>query len=463
MVYWVGFCLAMASPSSIWANSEVSPNDFAYSIPIEVGSDHGLFQFTLPKSVYQSVVRSDLGDLRIFNGAGAPVPHRLKNLSATTSFPSQKVALPIFPLYNKTEKGGGNLSLYVRRDKQGSIIKIQSNDRGPAGKETLTGYLLDAGGVKGSIRSLKLDWEADDQQFLGQINVEGSNDLKSWRILAHSAPIAQFNYQGHRLVRKQISLNGASARYLRITAPGKEHIPAFTKIHANLAETSKERKHQWELLPATRVEDEKLKTFEYDLKGYMPTDKLKLILPEENSIIRASIYSRPDKKSTWVLRNNSLFYDIRLEGATLLSGESRIGLRHDRYWRVVVTQDDGGLVATAPILGLGWRPQQLVFLARGAGPFQLAHGSARVKPNDNMARSLLDGFMSGKSDKSNLRPAILGSQQIIGDQSNLVPPLPTLPPRPWKQWLLWAALGLSVLILGWMAFSLWRQMNITNE
>ena len=53
-----------------------APGDFAFGIPLETVATEALFDVEVPAAVYAGVVRADLGDLRVFNAAGEPVPPR---------------------------------------------------------------------------------------------------------------------------------------------------------------------------------------------------------------------------------------------------------------------------------------------------------------------------------------------------------------------------------------------------
>ena len=51
-----------------------SPHDFAFGIPLATEGDDAFYRVELPAAVYTGAVRSDLGDMRVFNGDGAVVP-----------------------------------------------------------------------------------------------------------------------------------------------------------------------------------------------------------------------------------------------------------------------------------------------------------------------------------------------------------------------------------------------------
>jgi hypothetical protein len=97
------------------------------------------------------------------------------------------------------------------------------------------------------------------------------------------------------------------------------------------------------------------------------------------------------------------------------------------------------------------RSTQLVFLARGAGPYTLALGSATVKAASLPLSTLIPDYSAAKL-------AALGKATV--DSGAVVTPAATAPTvlgTNWKKIGLWAVLLLSVLALGAMAFSLLRK------
>ncbi|HEX2933303.1 MAG TPA: DUF3999 family protein, partial [Candidatus Binatia bacterium] len=60
------------------------PDDFAYGMTIHADGQEALYEIDIPPAVYRGVSRSDLGDIRIFNGQGEVVPHALKPRTATS-------------------------------------------------------------------------------------------------------------------------------------------------------------------------------------------------------------------------------------------------------------------------------------------------------------------------------------------------------------------------------------------
>ena len=74
------------------------PQDFAFGLPVEVDGSEALYEVEIPASVYQGTTRADLGDLRVFNGDGEPVPFALEPRQPQRAQTPQPVAVQYFPL-----------------------------------------------------------------------------------------------------------------------------------------------------------------------------------------------------------------------------------------------------------------------------------------------------------------------------------------------------------------------------
>ncbi|MGH7811592.1 MAG: DUF3999 family protein, partial [Candidatus Binatia bacterium] len=193
--------------------------DFAYGITIHADSADALHEIEIPAAVYCGVMRSDLGDLRVFNGQGEVVPHALRPRVASTAQRGAVVRLPAFPLYGETTNTIEDLNLRVEKRADGTVIGIQSQTRGAERKNRLRGYLIDASTLKSSIHALQFDWHAGSASFVGKIRVDGSDDLTRWTNLADNATLARLTFDGHRVERDRVELGAAKLKYLRLSWP----------------------------------------------------------------------------------------------------------------------------------------------------------------------------------------------------------------------------------------------------
>ena len=148
---------------------------------------------------------------------------------------------------------------------------------------------------------------------------------------------------------------------------------------------------------------------------------------------------------------NTAAYRLRRDGEEVTSPEVAIISSGERYWLLRVDQKGGGVGTGAPVINIGWVPQRLVLAARGAGPFQLAYGNRSAKPASYSITSLIPGYRTDTEFK--VKVASLGDQVTLAGAARLGEPID------YKKWSLWASLILGVLVLGWMAYRLSRQIT----
>jgi hypothetical protein len=112
---------------------------------------------------------------------------------------------------------------------------------------------------------------------------------------------------------------------------------------------------------------------------------------------------------------------------------------------------------------VAWVPHEVVFVARGDGPFLLAYGNGKAKPGALALSTVLP-----RRDEHPLTQARAAS---VGEVSGAAPVAPSLFAEPgrffshlaenreFKKWVLWGALVVGVLLLAGMAFRLLRNLG----
>jgi hypothetical protein len=109
------------------AAAKERPDEFAYSVPLELSDDSALYQLQIPPSVYEGVARADLADVRVFNGRGEVVPHAWKPRPAPGTAPAAWVELPFFPLRGSPGTPAENLDVRAERSAAGTIVRVISS------------------------------------------------------------------------------------------------------------------------------------------------------------------------------------------------------------------------------------------------------------------------------------------------------------------------------------------------
>jgi len=427
------------------------PQDFAYALPLQFEGQDALYQATLPLSVYQYTVRGDLGDIRVFNAQGEVVPHMLLQQAHSKSSEPERRKLAWFPLRGAANAGLDHLSVRIKRNTAGTLIDINSNAK-PQAQATLSGYLLDASAVKSSMQALELDWKNSKESFVGAVTVESSDDLKHWNTVVRSAPLTSLQFGGHSLSQKRVELPSLRAKYLRLSWPQNMPPLHLTSVNVELAATRIDTPITWHASAGSAVPD-KAGEYQFDLGAHLPLQRMRIELPQINTLVQAALFSRSQPENNWQPAGNALLYKLHHAGQDVKNPDIAASSNH-RYWLLRVEQKSGGLGTGLPGLQAGWHPHQLQFVTRGSSPFQLAYGNKEIKPAEFQINNI---FPRGEEESAlKVQPARTGVQIELGGEARI---LAAAPPLPWKKWILWGVLCAAVALLGWMAYRLVKQME----
>jgi hypothetical protein len=442
------------------------PADFAYGMPLGVSGDEALYEVTLPPAVYRGVVRADVSDLRVFNGAGEVVPHAFRPRKTGRVEAGESQTLTLFPLKAPADASIDGLSISVRRGPSGtSSVNVTSTGATATGEPRTVGYLIDLSAFDHALRALEFDW-GTATNFAGKLRIEASDDLGAWRPLVSGAPLVNLEMGGQRLQQKRIELPMQKAKYLRLSwvaSPAERAVlPVLETARGELAERTteapRERGRIGEGRPAQAGE------YVFDLGGRFPVDRVRFELPQPNTIVQVEILTREQADQPWRPVTRSVMYRLRQGGGEVTSPDVSVSANTDRHWLLRVDQRGGGLGSGAPVMHAGWIPHQVVFAARGEPPFQLAYGNRQAKPAAYAIQTLIPGYRD--DELRQIRAAKPGAQQTISvreaqarTQTELGGEARREDVVDWKRWSLWAALGFGVLALGAMAWRLMRQMN----
>ncbi len=438
---------------SLMVSAAEKPQDFAYAMPIHADGRDGLYEVEIPAAVYRGVTRSDLGDLRVFNGQGEVVPHAFKPRPASSVKAPAAAELPLFPLYAVSGGALDNLDVRIQRKSDGTIVNILSQGKGTAENQKLRAYVLDASGLKRPAQALLFDWQSAVGGFAGKVRIEGSDDLSNWHMLADNASVVSLEFGGHRLQQKRVELRGRKYDYLRLSWPENQPLLERLTVSAELAAGTVEAQRVWQVFKGTVVTG-KPGEYAYDFGGYFPLDRLRVSLPQVNTLAQVTVLARANPSEDWRPVTSAVIYRLRHQGEEVTSPAIAVSGAGQRHWLLRVDQKGGGVGAGIPALDIGWVPQKLVFAARGASPFQMTYGSAATKAASYPIRSLIPGYQTETEFK--IEVASLGEQVTLAGAARLRQSMD------YKKWALWGTLLLGVALLGLMAYRLSRQMSKTD-
>lgn len=449
----IGVLLALSLPGA--AAAPLRSADFAYGVAIETKGEAPFHEFSVPQAVYETATRADLGDVRVFNGRDEVVPHALRRAAAAKATGAW-TTLTLFPVRGSAARAPGELSLRVDRNKLGSIVRVRASE-GAVANAPVVLYIAETRNKEKPIRTLEVDWkDSGGEGFAGRLAVDASDNLQSWHTVVAEAPVLRLRHAGELLDRRQVMLGALNAKYLRlrwvdptVTAPVLSVLSVEHVIDAPPPE------RQW-LVLANVTAGEQRGEYLYMLAGQMPVDRVRIRLPQTNAVAHADVQSRSERGGAWQRRAGGLIYRVNKGGTDVLQDDFVVTpIAGAREWRLTLSQKDGGLGDAPPVVEVGWQPHTLVFGARGDGPYRFVYGKAGLAPADASIEQLLATTRDGQP-KFVAQPAQLGTPEVLGGERRLKL---SLADRSWRTWTLWAVLGAGVLLLGWMAARLARQIK----
>lgn len=439
--------LALAQGAALAAER---PEDFAYGIPVQAGAQSALYEVEIPLAVYRGVTRNDLGDVRVFNSTGETVPHALKPREALHATAVTAARLPVFPLRGASGDKTDASHIRIQKRGDGTIVSIQNLPRAGVQERLLRAYLIDASLVKRPIQSLELDWQSDADGFVGKIKIEGSDDLNAWRVVTDHAALARLNFGGFKLNQNRVELRGAAHKYFRLTWPEQQPPLEALSVLAEPAAGLVAARRVWNSFNGSAVTG-KMGEYSYDLRGPIPFDRLRVELPQVNSLTHLQVLARGKTADEWRLKTSATVYRLRRGDADVTSPEIALSSAGERQLLLRADQKGGGIGAGVPVIQLGWIAQKLVFAARGNAPFQLAYGNSAAKPAAFAIDAVIPGY---KSDAQfNVEAASLGEPITLAGPARLRDAVD------YKKWTLWTILIFGVAALGFMAYRLARQVS----
>mgnify|MGYP001311884596 CR=1 FL=1 len=436
------------------------PRDFAFGLPIEISNEGAIFEAPLPLDFYRGLAGNDVTDLCVFNGQGEVVPYAVRKASQDAASAPAPIPLPLFPIPSEPGRQTDDIRVMVQRDASGAVVRMESTGRTSAqtgGEAGAAVYLIDAASLRKPVKALEFDWTAPAEGFVGSFAVEGSNDLEHWSAVVRGSTLASLQYGEYTLVQRRIEFRPVAWKYLRIRRPEALKRVQIVRVSAEPAEDAAEPPRQWVSVGATPKGGEPGE-YLFETPGPLPVDRIRIRLPQKNTLAAAELYSRIDAINPWTRRGAGLVYQLHLEEGDLAGPDFALSPSPGRFWMLRVRQSGGGLGQGAPEIELGWVPQHLLFVARGEGPFLLAYGNARHHLENTRVDDLLAGLSHERRGAVSARPAGFGARILLGGETRREASLVTDP----RKVVLWAVLILAVAALAWMSIRLFRQIGSRN-
>ncbi|WP_010464603.1 DUF3999 domain-containing protein [Acidovorax radicis] len=458
-----------------------SPAAYAIRIPVTLAADAPLQRVVLPAEVLVRLQNPGYADVRLFNGAGQPVPMALAGVAAASA-PEESVVLPAYPILGGPgtpgQAGLEGLSLRIEEQQGRRVVQIDTaGTAAPVGAQTVRGALLDARSVQLPVARMALDADLPAGQPV-TFTVQASRDLKNWRPLAETvlyradaagtpttttAPSAAPG----RLGSEHIDLQRADLKdhYLRVTWGDA----AVTLRGATLATSRgmgpRERVSASMAVPPLGNNPRELV---FALPFATPVAALKITPQGSNVLLPVRVLGRNDREQPWAHLASATVYRMSTGGKEQTNAPVELGGASVREVKIEADARSAGFAA-APELALQFEPAQLVFLASGQGPFTLAAGlpgaSAAASAFLPLA-SLVPGYQPQQENTLPLALADVARADITGGKpagGPLVAAAAASDGLSTRSWVLWAVLLAGVGALGLMAWLLMRQTKPASQ
>ncbi len=441
---WFALTLLAASVVASAADAELSPKDFAYGMPITASPPGAAYRVSVPLGVYQKIVHEDLSDLRVFNARGEVVPYELQQPQPKPVARTLGPSLPVFPLRGDSHAALDGVRVTIQSS--GTAVNVQAAGA-TAKPSAINGYVVDARELTLPVVALVLHWQDGEPEFSGDIRVESSDDLGTWQVLTSDAPVVNLRTTTAQLVQSRLELPATKTKFWRLTWVGKSAPFALTSVVAEITPDKQDAARSGLIVSGAPVSG-KHDEFSFDLGARLPVNRINIELPESNSVAKIQLLSRKHPTDAWRPITQGEFYRVKNGDSERRNDAVLIPQNSDRYWLARLDQPNGSIRDGAPKLEATWNVEDVVFLARGGGPFLLAYGNGSAGAANASLSSLLTGVI--------VLPAHAGAPQSLGGVARLLPP-----PRgfPWKLTVLWGVLGIGVGLLAWMAYRLSRELG----
>ncbi|MDD2032375.1 DUF3999 domain-containing protein [Pseudomonas sp. 39167] len=433
--------------------AQEQPADFAHQVPLALSGEGPWYRLALPLEIQLQARQTDLSDLRVFNAAGQAQAYALVRETARSREHST-TDVKWFPLYNAADDNERAPSVRVQSSANGTLVQVQPSSRLEAGEEELRGWLLDASAIKAPLQQLILDWTSERDGFQ-RFTIEASDDLQHWQAWGEGQ-VARLTFADERVEQHEVSLPGQPARYLRLLWESPSSAPVLTS--AQLQSGSRES------LPLPLVWSQPLAgsttkagQYTWQLPMGLNVEQVQVELSQANSLAPVTLAGRRESSQPWQSLGSGLLYRLTQNGQDVLQNQLQLSGQAVQQLKLTVDERGGGLGAQAPALRFAVRPTQVVFLARGEGPYSLALGNATAKAASLPLATLVPDYKPS-------RLATLGTAKTDGvatSASAAATPSATVETN-WKKIGLWAVLLISVLVLAAMALSLLRKPPVKN-
>lgn len=418
------------------------------------GQAGSVLSFTLSEAVHKGLELTTFQDLCVFDADGTPVPFQLRAPQGISQRLEVEKELPYFMWQPEKPEAKTPGTMDIEINAKGGIVRIkgQTDDLARPGPVS---YLLDMQAFFDAAASpVSREGQAftaadlreravrvllgGDEPFMVSVTMKTSADLDSWVGIGKPQMLVRTRQGDVTLERDSLALPGTAKRYLLLQFADSD-IPIFSfAAKAIFDKTTHEIRET--IVPGALSENKRVAA--YTLPGRFPVTAVGFDLPQADMMaVRLMGTDTPDKPYTQYA--SGFIYRLEKDGVTV-TGEPFPVTRSSHYWNVVAAGDIP--FAVAPGMRIYWQPRELLFLARGKGPWTLAFGRRTAVQASDLP-------MLGQGDVQ------LAREIASAPDTGTVTPPPVAKKEEGREWILWAVLILAVAFLSGVTVWLVRSMK----
>lgn len=445
---------ALLGLANLCAAQAVPRSEFGWWARLELPSDASLARVRLPPEALLQLQSSDARDVRVFNASGHSVPFAVMPVpeapAAATSFTRAYPALAMQTWSAAPGRARG--SAQVRIEDRGRSVWVQLNGPTPTDSGMKTA-LFATRGEQQPLKAISVQATLPPNTPV-QILVSTSADLAQWTRVPVLGRLYRFEGEGAPSnntleFEKPMRLEG---RYLRLDWNAQEAV-AITGVIGVVAPPAAAPQRVRAPMPTPQPAGKR--ALEIGSGFLTPMAAIALSTAKENTLLPVRILGRNDAAQPWQPLANTVVYRLGRGADEGTNPPVALNGWSGRWLRIEST--GGADLGSERIQAEAeFAPIQLVFVATGAAPFDLAFGHpgapAEAVPLATIA-SALGGRKLEELPEAKVGAAVRqerAKSPLFGWVSSTTPDTPAV---------LWGVLLLGVLILAWVAWSLLRKLK----
>jgi hypothetical protein len=465
--WWGAFALFICSATSYAYNLNQLNTHVTVSPPVGTG----LARVTLPIEAVLASRHSGGADIAVFNSKGEPVPFSVIAAEpiASKAAPAQVALIPINiaradqakrrasdEVISETSLDG----VLIERVRGQAALRVSVSGRATGAAATPKAservWTFAVLGEPEIIDFLVFDVAENVTDFAMPVRIETSADLGSWSLAAEGT-VYRLNVADTVRQSMRIAGNNKPARFVRVTGNANTAIEREA-LRGLLIEhpASSGVRVPTEMVTMTLKAGSAANEWTVDLGGALSLTGVQVNLPQPNTVAAVQWFGRANASEPWATLAQETAYRLLTKDAEIRNPEFALRNPRVRELRLVVDGRGGGLGDGAGV-SVRFQPLEVLFAARGAGPFTIGVGlnADKVSPEALPVATLVPGW----SDKTRARIAPVSVDTIKANAA----PATIAPKINWRTILLWGVLGLGVLMAALMAYKLTRPKRLKER